>query len=126
MTSKVEYVEFIACMQSVHQWETSKNPLLSTIVGRHIYICIISEIEQNYPTKILSKSLKQIFTHPTLTDKAIRLKLRDLEAKGYIKTEVNDFDARAKRILVTDKFVALMNEHKKVVTDSYRNVLLLL
>lgn len=124
MWEKSQYQHFIKCLMQVHQWETSSNPLLSTIVGRHIYLCIISELSKNGEINV-SRSLKQIFLHPTLTDRAIRLKLRDLESQGYIVTEINETDGRTKSIKVTDKFFGFMDDHNRILASSYRKNFLL-
>ena len=97
------YQYFIRSLLLAHQWETGGDALMGTIIGRHVYLCVISELQPNGKISE-SNSLKQVFSHPTFTDRAIRLKLREFESEGYITMEVNASDGRTRSIRVTDKF----------------------
>ena len=92
------YQHFIRCLLLAHQWETSGDGLMGTIIGRHVYLCILSELRPDGKISE-SKSLKQVFSHPSFTDRAIRLKLREFESEGYISMEVNTSeDAHARSV----------------------------
>lgn len=125
MWKKEQYKGFIQCLTQVHQWETHGNPLMSTIIGRHIYLCIICELNR-YGEIDSSKSLKRIFSHPTLTDRAIRLKLRELEKTGYVTTELSHRDGRSRTLKLTQKFLDLVDEHNMVMANSYKNKIVML
>lgn len=125
MWKKDQYKGFIQCLTQVHQWETHCNPLMSTIIGRHIYLCIICELDRHGEIDS-SKSLKRIFSHPTLTDRAIRLKLRELERTGYVLTELSNRDGRSRTLKLTQKFLDLIDEHNLILANSYKNKIVLL
>ena len=119
------YQYFIRCLLLAHQWETSGEALMGTIIGRHVYLCIISEL--NADGKISeSKSLKQVFSHPSFTDRAIRLKLREFENEGYITMEVNHSDGRTRSIRVTDKFMKQVEQHKALLQAAYKEQFLVI
>lgn len=125
MWDRDQYQRFVKCLMQAHQWETHCNPLMSTIIGRHIYLCIVCELKRNGQIDS-SKSLKKIFSHPTLTDRAIRLKLRELEHSGYVVTELSTRDGRSRTLKLTQKFLDLMDEHNDVLANSYKNKILVL
>lgn len=99
--------------------------MMSTIIGRHIYLCIVCELNANGEIDS-AKSLKKIFSHPTLTERAIRLKLRELEANGYLLTEFSRRDGRSRTLKLTQKFLDLIEEHNLILANSYKNSIVLL
>jgi DNA-binding MarR family transcriptional regulator len=106
-----QYHWFIKCLMDAQVWETKYHPLLGTVVGRHVFLSIVRELEGD-SVVIRARSLKQIFSHPTLTDRAVRLKLRELEREGFICMELCNEDGRTRTLRVTPKFTACMEEHK--------------
>lgn len=119
------YQHFIRCLLLAHQWETGSNALMGTVIGRHVYLCITSELLPDGKISH-SKSLKQIFSHPTFTDRAIRLKLREFETDGYITMEVNASDGRTRAIRVTDKFKRQIEQHQAVLQAAYKEQFLVI
>ena len=119
------YQHFIRCLLLAHQWETGGHALMGTIIGRHVYLCIISELLSDGKISH-SKSLKQVFSHPSFTDRAIRLKLREFEMEGYITMEVNAGDGRTRSIRVTDKFMKQMEQHKSLLQSAYKEQFLVI
>ncbi len=120
-----QYQRFVQGLLAVHQWETHCNPLMSTIIGRHIYLCIVCELNRRGEIDS-EKSLKKIFSHPTLTDRAIRLKLRELEHDGYVVTELSRRDGRSRTLKLTQKFMDLVDAHNLLLANSYKNKIVLL
>ena len=98
---------------------------MGTIIGRHVYLCIISELHPDGKISE-SKSLKQVFSHPSFTDRAIRLKLRELEAEGYISMEINASDGRTRSIRVTDKFMKQVEQHNALLQATYKEQFLVI
>lgn len=119
------YQYFIRSLLLAHQWETGGDALMGTIIGRHVYLCVISELQPNGKISE-SKSLKQVFSHPTFTDRAIRLKLREFESEGYITMEVNASDGRTRSIRVTDKFMKQVEQHKAHLQAAYKEQFLVI
>jgi DNA-binding MarR family transcriptional regulator len=65
------------------------------------------------------RSLKQVLTHPGYTDRAIRMKLREMGRMGLIESVSGDIDKRVRYALPTPKFAQLVETHAKV----YRSLL---
>ena len=125
MWSFDHYQHFIRCLSQAHQWETSPHGLMDTMIGRHVYVCIVSELRPDGRISP-SKSLKQVFSHPCFTDRAIRLKLRELEKQGYLSMEVNASDGRTRSIRVTDKFMRQVAHHNALLQAAYREQFLVI
>ncbi len=125
MWSFDHYQHFIRCLSQAHQWETSPDGLMDTMIGRHVYVCIVSELHPDGRIS-KSKSLKQVFTHPCFTDRAIRLKLRELERQGYITMEINASDGRTRSIRVTDKFLKQVEHHNALLQAAYKEQFLVI
>jgi len=113
------------CLADAHRWELSHHPILGTLVGRHVYLSIADEISESdeYATV---KSLKQIFSHTSITERAIRFKLRELEQEGYIKMDISIKDGRYRKLIVTDKFISVMKQHQGYLSKVFSNNLILL
>lgn len=120
-----QYQNFVRCLLLAHQWETSGEALMGTIIGRHVYLCIISDMSPEGKISE-SKSLKQVFSHPSFTDRAIRLKLREYENEGYITMEVNAGDGRTRSIRVTDKFMKQVEQHNALLQAAFKEQFLVI
>ena len=95
--------------------ELMHRSIFGSTVGRHVYMCIVGNLVQG--GKINSvKSLKQIFSHPALTDRAIRLKLRELEDINFIKFIDVNGDARHRHLEPTDMFLRFIDEYQREVS----------
>lgn len=95
---------------NLNQWEWSNVPALQSVIGRHVYFSIATELlSQTQPAGV--RSLKQVFNHPSYTDRAIRLKLREMEKIGLIKSECSGKDKRVRFLVPTEKFIALVASH---------------
>ena len=104
--------QFMRCVAQAHRWELGSHPIFGTIVGRHVYMCIIAEICDHQYIEI-QKPLKQIFSHGSITDRAIRLKLRDMEREGYIVTNYSQADGRHRKLMITGKLQSLIDIHQE-------------
>lgn len=113
------------CLADAHRWELAHHPILGTLVGRHVYLSIADEISQSdeYATV---KSLKQIFSHTSITERAVRFKLRELEQEGYIKMDISVKDGRYRKLIVTEKFISVMKEHQIYLSKVFLNNLIVL
>lgn len=104
--------KILEVLVELNQWEWSNVPVLQSVIGRHVYFSIATEIlTQSQNTGV--RSLKQVFNHPGYTDRAIRLKLREMERIGLIKTDCSATDKRVRFLVPTPKFVELIESHAK-------------
>jgi DNA-binding MarR family transcriptional regulator len=102
--------KILAHLVELAHWEWANLPLLKTVVGRHVYFCIVYDtyFRSNDPT---DRSLKQVLNHPEYTDRAVRMKLREMEEEGLITRVYNEKDKRARQIVPTAKLLDLMAQH---------------
>lgn len=103
---------------ALRQWEWSNVPVLRTVVGQHVYFSIAYELlaKSNEPCV---RSLKRVLNHPGFTDRAIRMKLREMERMGLISSVSSDVDKRVRYVLPTPKLEELIENHAKF----YRSLL---
>lgn len=102
--------KILARLVELSHWEWANLPLLNTVVGRHVYFCIVHDaiFHSANPS---DRSLKQVLNHPEYTDRAVRMKLRELEDEGLITRVYNEKDKRARQIQPTPKLLELMKQH---------------
>lgn len=110
--------KILTSLIELNQWEWFNVPILNSIIGRHVYFSIATEL--------LSKSeeggarpLKQVLNHPGYTDRAIRLKLREMERLGLITSVHSTSDKRVRSLVPTPKLVELIESHARC----YQNLL---
>lgn len=100
----------LASLIELNQWEWFNAPILNSVIGRHVYFSLAAELLSN-SEQGTTRSLKQVLNHPGYTDRAIRLKLREMEHMGLI-TSINSQDDKRVRFLVpTPKLVDLIEKH---------------
>lgn len=106
--------KILAHLVELSHWEWANLPLLKTVVGRHVYYCIAQDtfFNANSPT---DRSLKQVLNHPEYTDRAVRMKLRELEDEGLITRVYSENDKRARQIVPTAKLLDLMAQHAETM-----------
>jgi DNA-binding MarR family transcriptional regulator len=110
--------KILTSLIELKQWEWSNVPVLKTVVGRHVYFSIANQMLEKTNDQA-DRSLKQVLTHPGYTDRAIRMKLREMERMGLIESMSSDIDKRVRFVLPTPKFEQLVETHAKV----YRSLL---
>ena len=102
----------------LNQWEWFNVPILNSIIGRHVYFSIAAEL-LNKSEQASTRSLKQVLNHPGYTERAIRLKLREMERMGLITSAYSQSDKRVRYLVPTPKLVALIENH----VGFYQNLL---
>ena len=105
-------LKLMASLIELNQWEWFNVSILNSVIGRHVYFSIASELL----TKSVdsgSRSLKQVLNHPDHTDRAIRLKLREMETMGLITSVCSDVDKRVRFLEPTPKLLQLIENHAK-------------
>ncbi len=110
--------KILTSLIELKEWEWFNVPLLKTVVGRHVYFSIANQMLEKSSNKA-DRSLKQVLNHPGYTDRAIRMKLREMEEMGLIESVSGDIDKRVRYVLPTPKFEQLVETHAK----KYRSLL---
>jgi DNA-binding MarR family transcriptional regulator len=111
-------INILTSLIELKQWEWSNVPVLHTVIGRHVYFSIATQMLEK-TNEQGTRSLKQVLNHPGYTDRAIRMKLREMERMGLIESVNGDIDKRVRYVLPTPKFEQLIETHAKV----YRSLL---
>ncbi len=111
-------LKILTSLIELKQWEWSNVPVLKTVIGRHVYFSSANLMLDQTNTQS-DRSLKRLLTHPGYTDRAIRMKLREMECMGLIESVSSDVDKRVRYVLPTPKFEQLVETHAKV----YRSLL---
>jgi DNA-binding MarR family transcriptional regulator len=105
-------LKILTSLIELKQWEWCNVPLLHTVIGRHVYFSLATELLDK-PNEPGVRSLKQVLNHPGYTDRAIRMKLREMERMGFICSVHSDIDKRVRFVLPTPKFEQLVETHAK-------------
>jgi DNA-binding MarR family transcriptional regulator len=71
-------------------------------------------------------SLKDLHVDAHLSERAIRLKLRDFEREGWIESVITPADKRTRRLVVTPKLLALIQAHAQALDQSLGQALLVI
>lgn len=100
----------LASLIELNQWEWFNVPILNSIIGRHVYFSIAAELLSK-SEQGSTRSLKQVLTHPGYTDRAIRLKLREMERIGLITSVHSHTDKRVRFLVPTPKLIQLIESH---------------
>jgi DNA-binding MarR family transcriptional regulator len=99
----------VANLAELHEWELDHCPLLSTLTGRHLYFRIAQRAVGD--RALLSKALKDLMGGSGYTEKALRIRMREMEAEGYIASVNGEDDARSKYLMPTEKFYEAIYIH---------------
>ena len=97
----------------LHEWEMSNFPFIRTATGRHIYICLTRTFFSSKNRE--DASFKKMLSSDFFTDRAIRLKIREMERAGYLQSETGISDRRVVMIRPSDSLKALMEEHSMLL-----------
>ncbi len=106
--NSTELTAIMRNLSDLHKWELENSPFLNTMTGRHLYFQIAKRSVVD--GGLLSRSLKELYTGTQLSEKALRMRVRDLERQGVIITVPGD-DARARHLMPTEKFYEAIYHH---------------
>lgn len=115
MTESINTEELSALIRglsSLHEWETQNLDIMKTATGRHMYFSIAkrSVAEGLQP----NESLKQAFGSANLSDRALRMRIREMIEEELIVSIDGRNDARCKNLIPTEKFNGYVYEHAMV------------
>lgn len=104
--------KILTSLIELNQWEWFNVPILNSIIGRHVYFSIASELLSK-SEEGGTRSLKQVLNHPGYTDRAIRLKLREMESIGLITSMPSPTDKRVRSLVASPELVELIENHAR-------------
>ncbi|MBD8051749.1 hypothetical protein [Limnohabitans radicicola] len=104
-------------LADLYQWEWAELPAARSLVGRHVYFCIAKEVLSNEEIRA-GQPLKHVFFHPVLTDRAIRMKLREFEMDGLIQMLPSDSDKRFRRLVPTPLLLEVIERHARTLRQT--------
>lgn len=102
--------KLMAALADMNQQEWALSPALSSVVGRHVYFSIARQV-WSASGGVLDPALKQVLQHPAYSDRAVRLKLREMEAEGLIALDIRDLDRRSRSLMPTDRLLEIYEAH---------------
>lgn len=105
-------------VMEVYEWELSQLPFVDSMIGRHIYICVARELLSGNGNIEKNISIKRLLSTAYFTDRAIRMKIREMEQGGYLISEIGFVDKRSRVIRPTQKLSDLIDEHARCVASS--------
>ncbi len=100
---------------ALHEWEMSKFPFFRTATGRHIYVCLVRDVFS--PEDSRDVSVKKLLSSNFFTDRAIRMKIREMEQPAYLRSEAGVHDRRIVKVKPTDGLKMLMEEHSVLLNE---------
>lgn len=96
-------------LAELHEWELNNAPLLGTLTGRHLYFRIAQRAVGE--RELLLRALKDLVSGSEYTDKALRMRMREMQEAGLISSVPSTHDARSRHLMPTEKFYELIYEH---------------
>lgn len=114
----------IALLAELHEWELTNAPLLSTLTGRHLYFRMAQRAVGD--REHLSRALKDLTSGAGYTEKALRMRMRDMERDGYTEALNGLEDGRSKYLMPTEKFYQELYSHAAQVKQILRKNYLLI
>jgi hypothetical protein len=110
--------KLMAALADVNQQEWALSSALSSVVGRHVYFCIARQVWST-TAEAMDPALKQLLQHPAYSDRAVRLKLREMEAEGLIAMDVRYLDRRSRSLMPTDRLLDIYEAHAERAQNSF-------
>jgi DNA-binding MarR family transcriptional regulator len=114
----------VSNLAKLHEWEVQHSPMLSTLTGRHLYYRIVQRAVGDQA--LLSKSMKDLMGGVGYTDKALRLRVREMEKEGYVASVNGEDDARCRYLMPTERFYEFVYFHANEVKRIFEKDFLML
>lgn len=115
----LELRAIIASLAELYQWEQDNFPALHSMTGRHLYYKIAERAIGD--RSLLSGSLKKdLYAGASLSEKALRLRMREMEKQGEIQTVQCLDDGRAKYLMPTEKLYEAIYLHAEQTRRIFR------
>lgn len=88
-------------LAQLHEWELHNAPILSSLTGRHFYYRIAQRAVAD--RSMLPRALKDLTGGSGFTEKALRTRMREMEAAGLVETVSLESDGRSKCLMPSEK-----------------------
>lgn len=109
-------------LAQLNEWEVANLPVLDSITGRMLYYRMAQQMLLSTSGQ-QGKSLKEIYGDTKLSEKALRLRLREFEDAGLITTRGGLSDARLRVPDATERFGLVLTNHaieaRKIFGDHF-------
>lgn len=99
---------FLRLLIALNHWEGSDQNDFQTVSSRELFYLMAESLLDKGQT-LKYQTLK--FLNGRLTERAMRQRVREFEVLGLITTRSNPADIRRKKLMATDKFIALLNKN---------------
>ncbi len=110
-------------LADMNLWEAVNCAPLNTVSGRFLYFKIAQQVMRE-GTGV--QALKDLHVDAHLSERAIRLKLREFEREGWIESVTTPSDKRTRQLVVTPKLLALIQAHAQALDQSLGQALLVI
>lgn len=110
-------------LADMNLWEAANCKPLNTVSGRFLYFRIAQQVMRAGQS---SQSLKDIHVDAHLSERAIRLKLREFEREGWIESVATPADKRTRQLVVTPKLLSLIQTHAQALDQALGKSLLVI
>jgi hypothetical protein len=104
-----ELSAIVSDLAELHRWELDHMPYMRTMTGRHLYFATAQRAVGDRSQ--LERSLKELFSSPHLTEKALRNRMQDMLADDLFVSTLNATDTRNKYLVPTEKFYEFVYTH---------------
>lgn len=112
LPNEMDSAELSAIMSDLaelHRWELDNIPYMRTMTGRHLYFATAQRAVGERAQ--LERSLKELFSSPHLTEKALRTRMQDMLADDLFISMASATDTRNKYLVPTEKFYEFVYTH---------------
>lgn len=103
----------------LYNWELDNIPCTRTMTGRHLYFSAIGHVGDASPP---AQSMKQLFNHSWLTERALRTRMHQLQSDGFFDISAGS-DGRSRWVTETAKLSHTIQEHKnqaaKIIAEDF-------
>jgi hypothetical protein len=99
---------FLRLLIALNRWEGSDQNDFQTVSSRELFYLIAESLLDKGQT-LKYQTLK--FLNGRLTERAMRQRVREFEVLGLITTSSNPADIRSKKLMASNKFIALLNKN---------------
>lgn len=121
-------IDLLQILANVHQWEVLNSKLMQTVAGRQLYFGLIRNLVQSDEKGLTIDSLKDIYYDKgiNVTERGVRLMLRNFEADGILVLERAVKDRRSRKIYLTPKFEQLIRSHSLAIKKEFESKFLVI
>lgn len=105
----------------IHNWESEHMQELETMSGRFIFLNLVSYFCKDQQQTASSSPLKSIYRTENISEKSIRNKLKDFNAKGLIRYVTLANDGRSKCAIPTNQMIKRLIVYSEQINYIIRN-----